>query len=193
MFESNRNPDADLRMIAEALASDEKAMDALIDRMRCVPAMVAALNAKLGRPLDTSELHDVSQEALMLIWQRLPSFEGRSTFETWVHRFCSFVLLNAARKRRRARTREVLDVEPADGSRPTSESRWAEYDDVHCALERLSDEESRCVRLKHFDDLTFDEIGARLAISSNTAKTQYYRGLRRLRELLAHREGDPSS
>jgi DNA-directed RNA polymerase specialized sigma24 family protein len=41
------------------------------------------------------------------------------------------------------------------------------------------------IRAKHFDGLTFDEIGARLGIPSNTAKTHYYRGIERMRPLLS--------
>ena len=40
------------------------------------------------------------------------------------------------------------------------------------------------IRLKHFQELTFEEISSRLSIPANTAKTKYYRGLEKLRETL---------
>ena len=38
--------------------------------------------------------------------------------------------------------------------------------------------------LKHFEELTFESIGHYLGLSENTAKTRYYRGLRRMQGLL---------
>jgi RNA polymerase sigma-70 factor (ECF subfamily) len=191
MLEPGRNPQSDLSLLAAVRRGDPRALDGFLERMRCVPLIVTALNAKLGRPLDANELNDVSQDTLMTIWQRLGAFEGRSTLETWVYRFCSFMLLNAIRKRRRARVREELADDATE--RAAALEPWATYDDVHRAIDRLSSQEAACVRLKHFDDLTFEEIGSRLSISPNTAKTQYYRGLRKLRDYLRAREGESAT
>ena len=54
--------------------------------------------------------------------------------------------------------------------------------------DRIKEQEGRAARLqqklKHLEGLTFVEVGERLAMSTNTAKTHYYRGLRRLRAML---------
>jgi RNA polymerase sigma factor (sigma-70 family) len=60
-----------------------------------------------------------------------------------------------------------------------------EFEGVHLALARLDPPADDIVRLKHFEELTFEEIGQRLLLSPNTAKTHYYRALVRLREALA--------
>ena len=52
------------------------------------------------------------------------------------------------------------------------------------ALERLDPVDADVVRLKHFEELTVEEIGGRLGLPTNTAKTKYYRGLGRLHEAL---------
>ena len=52
-------------------------------------------------------------------------------------------------------------------------------------LIRLGGVEAQIIRLKHLESLTFDELGARMGLSANTAKTHYYRGLSRLRSMLA--------
>jgi RNA polymerase sigma factor (sigma-70 family) len=58
---------------------------------------------------------------------------------------------------------------------------------LHEALARLDPLEADVIRMKHFEDLTFETIGARRAISVNTVKTRYYRGIRHLQdELRAH-------
>ena len=39
--------------------------------------------------------------------------------------------------------------------------------------------------MKHFEELTLDQIGQRLQMHPNTVKTRYYRGLAALRDRLA--------
>jgi RNA polymerase sigma-70 factor (ECF subfamily) len=55
-----------------------------------------------------------------------------------------------------------------------------DYGVLHEALARLDPLEADVIRLKHFDDLTFETISALRGISANTAKTRYYRGIRNL-------------
>ena len=54
----------------------------------------------------------------------------------------------------------------------------------HGALERLGGVEAETIRIKHFEGLTFEAVGVRLGIPTNTAKTRYYRGMLRLEKLL---------
>ena len=87
----------------------------------------------------------------------------------------------------------VLAVE--ERAEPVSEAPERELDPldsalVHAALARLSEAERGVIRLKQFEELTFDAIATRLGLSVNTAKTRYYRGLAHLRDLLATRFED---
>ena len=62
---------------------------------------------------------------------------------------------------------------------------------VHAALARLPADEAMVMRLKHFEGLTFDEIGTRQAISPNTVKTRYYRALAAMRAQLGPKNEEP--
>ena len=157
-----------------------------VERMKCVPRMLSAKNARLGSPLAECDLEDVAQDTIAAVWRRLPVFEGRSALETWVYRFCHLHLCKFldARRRLPRPVPEVADVPGAEQREAVVERSAADFEEVYRALDRLDAEEARILRLKHFDHLTFQEIGARLSISPNTAKTRYYRGLERMRELL---------
>jgi RNA polymerase sigma factor (sigma-70 family) len=58
------------------------------------------------------------------------------------------------------------------------------YEDVYSGLEKLGEDHAQIIRLKHFSQMTFEEIARRLRVSANTVKTRYYRGLIKLREFL---------
>lgn len=149
------------------------------ERMRCVPRILAALNARMGRPLDEHELADLSQDTTVLVLQKLDQYAAKAPLESWIYRICSLELMNGVRRKHRYRGRTERLVES------TLESAEAqaleEIEAVHLALERLGGHDADVVRMKHFEGLTFEDLGDRLGISPNTAKTRYYRGLAKLK------------
>ncbi len=168
------------------LAADAEAIEILVRRMKFVPRILSALNTRLGRPLDEHELLDLGQDVLILIWKKLPEFDGKSSLEAWAFRVCYFSIMNAARKARHRSVVELgLQEDSIEGRR--RDDPW-EFEAVYRGLARLPNTEAQILRLKHFDELTFEEIGERLAISSNTAKTRYYRALCHLQEHLSAEE-----
>ena len=176
--------DSDLALVRAASHGDPQALADFLRRMRCIPLSLAGQNARLGRPLNDQDLEDVAQEVLVLIWNRLGTYAGLSTLETWVYRFSAFTLMNAIRRRRTRLRVGELDAEAADTGPADPRAQFLEYEHVHRALERLDPVDADVVRLKHFEELTFEEIGGRLGLPTNTAKTKYYRGLGRLHEAL---------
>jgi RNA polymerase sigma-70 factor (ECF subfamily) len=185
-----RTPDehhSDLELVRALRRGQPEAIAGFVRRMRCVPLSLAAQNAHLGRPLNEHDIEDVSQEVLVLIWNKLGTFAGLSTLETWVYRFTSFELMNAIRRKRTRQRIGELEREPAVNAALDARTQRLEYEHVHLALAKLDTESAELIRLKHFQELTFEEIGARLSMPTNTAKTKYYRGLDKLRETLRAR------
>jgi len=104
----------DLDLVGRALAGEPAGIDELVERLRCIPRMLADRNRRLGGPLQESELADVAQETAVAIWRKLSGFEGRAALETWVYRFAYLELMLRLRKRRRRlASLDELEVEPA--------------------------------------------------------------------------------
>jgi len=158
-----------------------------MERLRCVPRILRVANARAGGPLDAHEVEDLVQDTLAAVWRKLPTFSGDSSLETWVYGFCLHELMNAIRRHRTqtARTGHRLDAstpEPFEAPRELASS--FERERLYAAVDRLEADEARVLRLKHFAEMTFAEIGERLGLSPNTIKTRYYRALERLRRIL---------
>ncbi len=177
---------ADYDLIQELMRENPEAMIQFVDRMGCVPRILAAKNARLGRPLGDHEIQDAVQDCLVIVWRKLPEFEGRSTLETWIYRICTFELMNVVRRKQRQKL-QIESQEALVEDLPARSEPSDDFGDLYSAIDTLDDAERRVVQLKHFDDLTFTEIGDALTISENTAKTRYYRGLRRLQLQLRDR------
>lgn len=171
-----------------ARAGDAAATEWLVERLALVPAFLRSRNARLRQPLAPEELDDVVQETLTTIWNRLDRFEGRSSIDTWI---CGFAL-NGLRKaiERRARRRRLADLDDVtDIVDPAEAPEEATIDPIHVeeAIETIGPPASDVIRMRHFEDLTFEEIARRSGSNENTVKARYYRGLGRLKELLNSR------
>jgi RNA polymerase sigma-70 factor (ECF subfamily) len=181
-------------LVRQVREGEAAAIARFIERMDCVASILAARNARLGRPLRDEELSDLAQDTITAVLRKLDMFAGHASLETWVFHFCEHELMNAIRRKRR-QPRPVADCDremPRDQA-VTHEREPTDFEDVYASLDRLAPEKAVVIRLKHFSGLTFPEIATQLEISTNTAKTRYYRGLEELRQLLRPRfmEGQP--
>jgi len=171
-------------MVRRALTGGPEALRELANRLRCIPPILASRNARLGRPLTPEDLADLAQETLLLIWKKLGSFEGRAALETWVYRICCLELMNFFRKKDRRPEIVSQNFDELEADLVAAPQSGVDHELIYKSLDRIKPDEAEIVRLKHFDDLTFEVIGERLGISPNTAKTRYYRGLEKLRRFL---------
>lgn len=174
---------ADLALVRQACAGSDAARERLAQRLACVPRILAALDRRLSCRLRPEELADLSQEVLVRVWGKLDAFAGRAALESWVHRFCFLELQSWLRRSRRLPRWELTEERPAPASDP--EPSPADFELLLRTLAQLRPPADAIVRLKHFEELTFEGIGERLGMSSNTVKTHYYRGLLVLRRRLA--------
>ncbi|HEX6884021.1 MAG TPA: sigma-70 family RNA polymerase sigma factor [Planctomycetota bacterium] len=175
---------SDLELARRALAGVGEARRELDRRLVCVPRMLNHLNARWGRPLQAHDVEDLSQDVLVALWRSLPSYAGLSALESWIFRCCHRAL--AARLRRMpplGSTQGSKVLEPAAGEGPEV------HEDVYQALETLEPRARQVVELKHFEERTFEEIGAVLERSPNTVKTWYYQALEELRRALGRSRG----
>lgn len=169
----------DLSLVKDALRGDADCQEEILLRLRAIPRTVASRDAKLGRRLGSFDVEDLSQEIVSLVWARLGDYAGDGPFDGWVYRYCALGLLGYRRRLRRLHAR--LPDSPSLVARAEPESDVLERDRVAERLAALDALSREIVRLKHFEDRTFEEIASRLRIPPATVKTRYYRALTRLR------------
>jgi RNA polymerase sigma-70 factor (ECF subfamily) len=175
----------DVELSQAARRGEASAVAQLSERMSCIPGLVRAMNGRLGRPLHEDELDEVVQDILAALWTKLDRYDGRSALETWAYGFCGTQMLKyLERKRRRSKVVYGHEADHSGAEETPEERARLEFEWVHAALDRLEPPADVVVRLKHFEELTFEEIGVRLTLSPNTAKTHYYRALAKLRDAL---------
>jgi RNA polymerase sigma factor (sigma-70 family) len=162
-------------------------MTELAKRLTCVRRMLRVRNRAMGFPLTPVELEDVEQDTIMTVLRRLPSFRPVAPLEAWVHGICSLLLRDAVRCKSKLSARHSTFDEESSEVTCQSDDGHADWSEVEVLLQRMGGVEADVVRLRHFENLTFEEAGRRLRLPTNTAKSHYYRGLTRLRAALAQR------
>ncbi len=91
-------------LVARAKAGDADAFDELVRKYR---ARVYSLALHLTG--QASDADDITQDAFLKAYHKLPEFEGRSEFFTWIYRITLHRALNAKRDRKRRRTVPIDD------------------------------------------------------------------------------------
>ena len=184
MSQSGPQSQPDLELVERALRGEADAVEEFIERLQCIPRILETRNRLHGLPLGPDEIDDLVQETLAAVWRRLDSYQGKSSLESWVYGFCTRVMSTAYRTRRRqpglVELHESVAPDPSMAA-----AAFEEHESVSVCLENVPPAQRDVILFKHFEQLTFDEIARRLEMSSNTVKSNYYRGLDRLRELLA--------
>lgn len=176
----------DLRLARAAVAGEPEARQRFAERMAAVPRIVRAVERRMSVRLSPEESSDLAQDVLVKVWRKLDGYEGRASLESWVLRFVFLEIRNLLRRLDRRRGAQSEGLEELEAENPETISPEA-YAYLMQSLEELDPPAPDVLRLRHHDQLTFDQIGSRLGIPGNTAKTLYHRSLSRLRVKLEPR------
>jgi RNA polymerase sigma-70 factor (ECF subfamily) len=130
-----------------------------------------------------SDAEDVVQEAFVRFWRERASVLERGAFLYVCVKRCA---LDWQRSRRRVARREERAARPEATAifcgAPEHAERQAA---IEAALRSLPVEQSETLVMKIWGGLTFEQIGAALEVSPNTAASRYRYALAALREALA--------
>ncbi len=130
----------------------------------------------------TDSPDDCVQEALVaLAMQREPPEQAVA----WLYRVVKHRALNAARTDRRRRERETRAI--AERFSRAEQPAGFESDEMTAVIEalvQLEPDARELVVMRIWGNLTYEEIGSALSISTATAYRQYARSLTTLREIL---------
>jgi RNA polymerase sigma-70 factor, ECF subfamily len=170
----------DQALVREALAGSQVAREALALRLACIPPMLRALLRRAGWRVTPHDLEDLAQDVFTTVWRRLEDFDGRGQLEVWIFGFCRNRCLKWRERgagRIEARGGEENPLLDIKDQREGPSADALDLDHLRRCVAGLPRPMAQVVELKHFEDLTFEELGQRLQCSPNTAKTRYYRAL----------------
>ncbi len=137
------------------------------------------------------DAEDLTQEVFVRVFRSLDTFTPGS-FEGWIHRITTNLILDRARRRSRFRFDGFTDgaEDRIVSKAPAPDVSYADgrFDaDVEAALASLPEEFRAAVVLCDVEGLSYDEIADVLGVKLGTVRSRIHRGRTMLRKALSHR------
>ncbi len=149
-----------------------------------------------GRRFSTQECQDLIQETFLRVYRGIEGFRGDARWEHWLFRIAANTAVKALRHGAAAKRAghsvpwEEMDEEdstaggpPHDAAAPAPLRRLLDKERKELlsqAIAGLPTQMRRCVRLRVFQDLDYEEIADTLQISPSTVKVQLFKARKRL-------------
>lgn len=132
---------------------------------------------------------DVTQEVFLAAYRRLASFEGRSSFGTWLRKITFHQCIDF---KRRLQARPASSLDDSAGSMADTQigtpAEIAEGNElvvkVRGAIELLAEEQRHIILLREIQGLEYADIAEILAIPVGTVRSRLHRARLELKDIL---------
>jgi RNA polymerase sigma-70 factor (ECF subfamily) len=142
---------------------------------------------------DYEEASEITQEAFLAAWLGLPSFRGEARFATWLYRIAYHCALKQLEWGKRERSRQAaMEAEQI----PERVNKQKQAEDilellpqqaiVREQMEKLPTKYRSVLILRHFHEMTYEEMADILTIPIGTIKTHLFRARHLLKERLSN-------
>jgi RNA polymerase sigma-70 factor (ECF subfamily) len=134
---------------------------------------------------DHARAEDLTQDAFIRAWQKLPGFRHESAFGTWLYRLA----VNVALMDIRARGADPVSMLDDDHLPDTGETPFcaAEREELERAIGLLPPRARAVLVLHDIEGWRHEEIGSELGMAIGTSKAQLHRARGLLRKILGER------
>ena len=180
----------DQELIDRTLAGDGGAYGILVERFQRKIYRVAYAVVR-----DEAEADTITQDVFVQAYTHLGKFEGRAGLETWLTRIAINRSRDSLRRRKfvslfvRREDDEESEtmIEPID-DRPDPE-RQVMSGQLRVAIQRaekqLSSQQKVIFRLRHYENLSLEEIADHLDLRAGTVRAHLFRAIHKVRKELA--------
>lgn len=172
----------DLQLVEEVRNGQRASFSELVKRHQ---KGLLRLSMRFVKDLDIAQ--DVVQESFIKTYEKLNSFEGRSSFKSWLYQ----ITVNSARNKLRESRHNYSDIEDIqigiDAMAEKSLVHKAVGDILNLEVEKLPFKQKTALVLRVYEDMSFAEIAEVMECPYDTAKANYRHALLKLKEVFEHR------
>lgn len=189
-----REAEEDKAFIARAQAGDKEAFRRLVERHQ-----QRAFSIALGLVRDENDARELVQDAFLRVYKSLGSFQGGSSFFTWLYRIITNLSIDLIRKP----GRQVQDLDEAridsenanlanfpflsrvDGSDPADVVRRTEIAArLKEALEALPPYHRGVILMREVEGLSYEEMAQAMGVSKGTIMSRLFHARQKLQRAL---------
>lgn len=183
------------RLVAEIKAGDNKAFEELVQKYQKRIYMIA-----YGILKNESDAYDATQEVFLKVFKYIKNFKENSTLYTWMYKITKNVSIDMYRKKKNLSPTEYQDYHSKNPDvyadtihhKVVSPLEQAEKNELSVkmakAMEKLSEDHKKILRLREFDGLSYSEIAELLEISQGTVMSRLHHARNNLKKYLKEYE-----
>lgn len=178
----NASPDRDL--ILRARRGETDAFGELVTRYQ-----TAVFNVCYRLVGERREAEDMAQEAFIRAYERLASYDHERPFGPWMRRVAANLCLNRLASLPAAAQPEVDEERDPDDPAQRPEAVSEQRDDaqhLRTALASLPVHYRAVIELRHYQELSYEEIAESLQLPLSDVKSHLFRARKLLAEKLKH-------
>lgn len=182
----------DESLVQETLAGSHASFQLLVERYQ---DRIFSLARHYTR--SAVEIEDLVQDTFLKAFSRLDTFQGESSFFTWLYRIAVNTMLDGLKRRGRSPVRTVEDPEilatpgPTRMSGPSADMEREEIARItHAVLEELPEIFRTVLVMREFEEMAYQDIAEVLQISIGTVESRLFRARAKFKDKLlqAHPE-----
>lgn len=172
----------DIQLIEDARNGDMTAFRTIVERHEA--SVAGVVKGILG---DTPEAADVGQEVFIRLFESLGKFRGEASLSTYVTRIAINLSLNESKKRKR---KFKLFGPLKEGENTSAEESTVDLKEMlYHELHQLDPEFQAVVTLRMIEGYSIQETAAILEIPVGTVMSRLYRAQKKLKQVIARKEG----
>jgi RNA polymerase sigma-70 factor (ECF subfamily) len=179
LTDADLDTDAEPDLVSRAQQRDTAAFAALY---RAHVNRIYALCLRMTA--NATQAEELTQQAFIGAWQKLPLFRGESAFGSWLHRLAVNTVLMAFRSRSRLNARIMFTDDPAALESPVTPPPSGTRLDLEQAIAALPPQARTIFVLHDVEGWQHDEIAGQLGLATGTTKAQLHRARNLLKEAL---------
>jgi RNA polymerase sigma-70 factor, ECF subfamily len=191
-----REAQEDRALIAEAQSGSKAAQEAAFRKL-VLRHQRRAFAIAFGFLRDENDAREVVQEAFLRVYKGLATFEGQSSFFTWLYRIVTNLSIDLMRKPGRKATEldenrpedpegELALVSRVDGADPVDVMRRKEIANrIQTALEALPPYHRAVILMREVEGLSYEEMAAAMDVSKGTIMSRLFHARQKMQRALA--------
>ncbi|HJL60983.1 MAG TPA: sigma-70 family RNA polymerase sigma factor [Pseudomonadales bacterium] len=180
--EAERKRDASL--VLAGLKGDKKALQELVDYYH---GPVYNIAFRILNDVDASA--DTTQTTFLLVFEKLHTFNPEFKFFSWVYRIAVNEALDYYKKQQRFESRLVEAAIPSESGGPEEKMYNVELSRaIQQMLMKLQEDYRSVIVLRHFMELSYDEMAEVLDIPVKTVRSRLYSARQILKSALQSEE-----
>ena len=175
----------DTDLVKRVLAGDPAPYQLLVERH-----YTAVFNAAYRVLGSRAEADDMTQDTFLRAYKALDTFRAGAPMAPWLCRIAINLSLNQLKRRKRTVSLDqaaggaALELPDLSGEPQRHLLRDERQQQLRGAILALLPQQRAIIELRHFQELSYDEIAQALGISVANVKVRLFRARKRLRDLL---------